>query len=88
MNRRIWTQILRNHGRYEDDPQVLALYTYANMFNGGLSFKVIYDQRGLQSFMESDCVTGHRLAWHRNAGITPYGKSFLEERGNDSETDS
>ncbi len=76
VSRNIFMDILRNNGRYFDDPIPLSLWTYKNIFNGKLSFKVCYDRRAEESLFDSDAATNSpRLVWTKD-GITPYGETL------------
>ncbi len=68
--------ILRNNGVYPGDPQVRKVYSYNNAFNGGVSFKLVYDHA--PDLEASDFVINPELLWSREAGLTGAGGNILE----------
>lgn len=73
---KIWLRLLRDNGRYEDDPPPLSLYTYTDQ-GGKTAHKICYDFGAVTSFLDSPFVESPRLAWSLGA-ITNYGKDLLK----------
>ena len=58
-------QIIRNEGRYEDDPPIVRIVEYNNMFNGGLAWGLIYSDEPKNRYHEGACIDP-RTIWDQD----------------------
>ena len=66
-------EILTQDGHYEDDPRVMSVWSYKNIF-GKLTQKVFYDNGDLY---ESHYVHDPKLLWNDEIGLTEDGKDWI-----------
>jgi len=79
-DKQLVAQLIQNEGRYPDDPQVAAIYSYRNP-EGYLLGKIIYPgNEGIQvqELITSPFVRNPTLLWSQKTGITPAGKNWVE----------
>lgn len=75
-SRHIIDEIIADDGKYMDDPLVVKIVEYSNMFNGGLAWGIIYAHEDLNRYHESGaCINPHTIWEH---------SSLAEEAGNGS----
>lgn len=79
----LWFQLLRDDGRYSDDPIPLSLWTYIHQ-GDKLAYKVCYNDAAEVSFLDSSYVRNPELAWD-DGEVTPYGMDLREIEKRDEE---
>jgi len=75
LGRDLWFQILRDDGRYKDDPIPLSMWTYMSRMSNQLSYKVCEDVGAEERFLDSPGVRGPILVWS-DGELTGYGKQL------------
>jgi len=75
-NKNIIYDLLKNDGRYLDDPQVSEIYSYKSTMNGELLWGVYY---GMVQGPYGEAITDIQLLWTSDTGFTTAGhEAFLE----------
>jgi hypothetical protein len=69
VNKEIATAIMANNGYYtvpnaeDQDPRVIAIVTYDNMFNGNKEYAICYYYRQLQGYLNSPACHDPKVVW-------------------------
>lgn len=67
-------------GKYAEDKPA-KIVTYENMFDGGLTFAVVFEHENLKKYEQSPACTNVSTVWTKDVGITFYGSIIMREAG-------
>jgi hypothetical protein len=56
-------EIIANNGRYMDDPLVVKIVSYSNMFNGGEAWGIIYEHEDPMRYHKSPACHNPQTIW-------------------------
>jgi hypothetical protein len=76
-SKEIIKEMLENNGAYPGDPQAYSVWSYANGFNGSITYKVCMTLAVEQSALQSPFVHAPVLLWNKIDGLTEQGKEIL-----------
>jgi hypothetical protein len=66
-SREVIMEMLRNNGTYPGDPQVYSIWEYHNQFDGGICWKVCYQERDEKIFLSCGAFRGvPKAIWQRD----------------------
>jgi hypothetical protein len=72
-SRDIVDAIIENDGHYEDDPVVVRIVQYNNMFNGDLAYGLIYEHEDPERYHKSPACHNPTTIWQRGVGLMNHG---------------
>ena len=72
-NRQVVDEVIRMNGKFGDDPQVVAIVEYNNMFNGNPAWGLIYEGEDINRYHESPACHNPRTIWEFGIGMVNYG---------------
>lgn len=67
-------ELMKNGGRYGDDPMPFAIYRYENAMFGGTNYSVCYKPSDVTRLVRSPAVEDPALLWVCYGGLTDEGK--------------
>lgn len=70
--------MLKNDGRYPEDPQAFAISSYRNDW-GNTTYHIAFNDLEWKSLQISPYCHDIRLLWSRYNGLTAEGKAFLDD---------
>lgn len=82
INREIAAAIIA--GKYDDD-KPSKIVTYNNMFDGGLTFAVVFERDCQNKYEQSPACSNVSVVWTKAKGYTHYGMHLMHT--NQVETD-
>lgn len=59
--------IIEHDGHYDDDPVVVRIVEYKNMFNGGVAWGLIYQHEDPERYHKSAACIDPRIIWDRGS---------------------
>lgn len=77
VDRNIALELLRNEGRYHDDPLPFAIYRYGNRMYGGVDYSICYTVGDAFRLVESPAVSTAVILWTKEGGLTPAGEAEI-----------
>jgi len=66
-------KLIGDDGRFEDDPQVLAIYRYYNPAVHKELYMIAWMESDINSMFVSPFCVNPVLLWHQTTGMTPDG---------------
>lgn len=63
INKNIATELIHNDGHYKDDPVVMKIVTYNNMFNNGLEYACVYEGQDMMRYENSPACHNVKTLW-------------------------
>jgi len=66
-------------GKYSEDNPV-KIITYNNMFDGGLTFAVVFIYENFSKYEQSPACHNVRTVWTKPHGLTPYGQTLMNSK--------
>jgi len=77
---RIVYDLVKNDGRYHDDPPLFSVHMYRNAFNGDFCYGLAYSARDhVQYAYPTDFIRDPILLWSQEHGITPRGRTWIAD---------
>ena len=78
INRKIAHDIIHTN-KYDSD-NCTKIVTYNNMFDGGLTFAVVFKKDYQQKYEQSGACSNVQIVWTKGQGLTSYGQRILGEQ--------
>jgi hypothetical protein len=72
-SKHIIDEIIADNGKYEDDPLVVKIVEYSNMFNGELAWGIIYAHEDLNRYHESSACINPKTIWEHDSLAGDHG---------------
>ena len=82
INLEITLELLKNDGRYGDDPIPEAIYAYTNNWEQE-AYSICYNVSAVESLQTSPHVFNPFILWSKESGLSEDGKTLLAREGQD-----
>jgi hypothetical protein len=63
ISKKVAEEIVANDGVYMDDPRCSKIVTYENMFDGGLTYAIVYPHEDQMKYERSPACTNVQTLW-------------------------
>ena len=65
VSRAIADKVVERNGRYSTDPLCIGVIEYANIFDGGLTYKLVYKGQDIEYVQSTIACQSSRVYWRR-----------------------